>query len=192
MKDHNWSNTIKLALQGDQKAYNSIYSCLDPILTKTIKKKVFNIDSATLEDVKQDIQLKIFTKLNSFTQGRNFFTWAISIAIYHCIDLSRRHASILTFDNNLEQYHNHYHESSLEEYYINQEGCLDIHNFVKENLSLKHSKSIYEKFYLGLKQKEIAKRRNSPLGTISGLQFQSVRALRNKAKELKLSRLSFR
>jgi RNA polymerase sigma factor (sigma-70 family) len=180
---------IEQALNGNQRAFTAIYKRLDPIIAKTIRNKIYKFDSALIEDVKQDIFTKIFLKLKSFTPGRNFTTWAISIAIYHCID--RKQKPIITYENYLEQFQHNCKENSPEDNYISHEGRKDIANFVKENLCQKHSIMIYQKYFLNLKQREIAFRLNRPIGTVSGQQFHSVQVLRNKVKERNLTWFNF-
>lgn len=182
--------TIAQAIQGDERAWKSIYELLAPILQKTIKRKIYGIPSYLVKDFLQDIMVKVFMKLDTFKPGNSFTSWAISIAIHHSIDISRKRKPDIFFCENLGIY-----DSSVSETMIdNQFGtasCVDVFNLTNNHLDDKSKHIIIGKYLIGLKQKELSEKLKMPIGSISGLQSQAIRKLRTKILALRLDRSNF-
>ncbi len=186
MEKSNLDVTIQLALGGSQKAYKDIYCFLAPFVKKAIRNRIFGIRDDALNDILQDIMIKIFVRLDSFALGRNFKVWAIFISNHHCIDLSRRRVLAVTYEENLEYYENKICVNEpINDFFIDKKQ-LDIYCFAKEHLSRKCNLIVREKYLFGLKQKQIANKHNIPMGSIAGLQAHSIAEFRKKVVELDL------
>ena len=180
---------VNQAMAGNQRAYKVLYDHVVPILTKIIKQKLFGINSDTLNDVTQDVMLKIFSKLHLYNQKRNFISWAISITLHHCIDIGRKRNVRVIYDDDLvystaNQLSNQIHQPTLE-------TKLDILSFVDKHTDEEYKKFVFQRFVFGMKQKEIATCLNKPLGSISGQQSYMLQHIRNKMRDLHLCRNDF-
>ncbi len=175
---------VNQALEGNQQSYRALYDYITPILRKTIRRKIYGIPSHMLKDVLQDIIVKVFLKLSTFKSGNSFTCWAISIAVHHAIDLSRKKKLDIEFSDCIELHALHsaeFYNSNIEE-----NPSFDIFDISCKHLDEEHKSLIIEKYFIGLKQKEIAQKINKPLGSISGLQASAVEQLRRRIFELRL------
>lgn len=180
---------VNQALAGDQRAYKSLYDQVVPILRKIIKKKLFGINSDTLNDVTQDVMLKIFSKLHLYNQKHNFISWVISITLHHCIDVGRKRNVSLIYNDDLVYATAHQLSNQVQQPIF--EKKLDILSFVDKHTNEEYKKFIFQRFVIGMKQKEIATQLNKPLGSISGQQANMLQNIRNKIQDLQLSRNDF-
>ncbi len=68
------------------------------------KVAVFNLcarmlgDPTEAEDAAQEVFVRAYTQLKSYTPGRKFSTWILSIASHYCIDLLRRRKPSVDLD----------------------------------------------------------------------------------------------
>ena len=183
---------VSQALEGNQKSYRAIYDYLAPILRKTIKRKVYGIQTQLAQDILQDVFVKLFSNLHSYRNGRSFTSWAISIAVHHVIDLSRKRKLEVVSCEIIENYASEYSDS-INDFY--QDGTLpsvDVYNLINNHIDSNSKNIILWKYYMGLKHKQIAATLNKPIGSISGIQAHAIGELKRKISELKLERTDFR
>lgn len=184
-------STIAQAIQGDERAWENLYRHLAPVLQKTIKRRIYGIPSYLVKDILQDIIVKVFTKLNTFKQGNNFNSWAISIAVHHAIDISRKRKPNVIFSDDIEIYNSSDSESLVESNQYETWHGTDIFELSNKYLDEKSKHFITGKYLIGLKQKELSEIMKMPIGSISGLQSQAIGQLRAKILDLQLDRSNF-
>jgi len=143
------------------------------------------------KDILQDIFVKLFSKLHSYKPGSSFSVWAISIAVHHAIDLSRKRKLDLILSENVEIYDSGVAESLVENYQYGTTPVVDVFNLSNKYLDATSKSIIIGKYFVGLKQKELAEKMNKPIGSISGLQSQAIEQLRKKITELRFDRSNF-
>jgi len=182
---------VSQALEGNQKSYRALYDYLAPIIRKTIKHKIYGIPSHLAKDILQDIFVKLFSKLHSFKPGNSFTAWAISIAIHHAIDLSRKRRPDVILSENVEIYDSGVSESLVESNQYGTNPVVDVFDLTTKYLDATSKSIIIGKYFVGLKQKELAEQMNKPIGSISGLQSQAIEQLRKKVNELRYDRSNF-
>jgi RNA polymerase sigma-70 factor (ECF subfamily) len=56
-------------------------------------------DQFEAEDAAQEIFLRVYNQISSYTPGRRFSTWVLSIASHYCIDVLRRRKPTLDLDS---------------------------------------------------------------------------------------------
>lgn len=83
---------VELALRGDPDASRRIVEALQRPVVATIYRFLGSRVAAEVEDIAQDIFLKVFRGLRRFEPGRGvkLATWVFSIAKNHCFDLAKK------------------------------------------------------------------------------------------------------
>ena len=89
---------IVQAQQGDQRAFCQI--------VQKYQQPVFNVcyymlkDTADAEDAAQEIFLRVYTKLNTYDNSRQFSTWLFAIASHYCVDRwKKRRLQLVSWDD---------------------------------------------------------------------------------------------
>ena len=182
---------VSLALGGNQRACKALYDYLAPILRKTIKRKIYGIQSHLVQDILQDIFVKLFLNLHSYKPGKSLTSWAISIALHHVIDLSRKRKPDVIYSDNIEIYDSCASKDLFDNNQYGTVPIVDIFDLSNEYLNDRSKRIINEKYLEGLKQKELAEKMNTPIGSISGLQCQALEQLKAKLNELRYDRSNF-
>ncbi|MBI1285401.1 MAG: sigma-70 family RNA polymerase sigma factor [Thiobacillus sp.] len=98
---------MRLAQQGDRKAYGALFHAITPLLRSFVSNRVRNYPEA--EDVVQEILLSIHRAGHTYDTGRPFKTWMFAIARYRLNDHLRRiyrntghsHISLEDLDNEI-------------------------------------------------------------------------------------------
>jgi RNA polymerase sigma-70 factor (ECF subfamily) len=183
---------VSLALEGNQQAYRALFDYLAPILRKTIKRKIYGIQSHLVQDILQDIFVKLFLNLHSYKPGKNLTSWAISIALHHVIDLSRKRKPDVIYSDNLEIYDSLSSEALSDGTQLESVAEIDVFDISKKYLDDRSERIILDKYLFGLKQKQIAIKVNKPIGSISGMQSHAIEQLKRRINELGLDRTHFR
>lgn len=87
---------VTRVLAGDVEAFSE--------LIDRYKVAVYNLcarmlgDPTEAEDAAQEVFVRAYTQLKSYTPGRKFSTWILSIASHYCIDLLRRRKPSVDLD----------------------------------------------------------------------------------------------
>lgn len=183
---------VSLALGGNQRSCRALYDYLAPILRKTIKRKIYGIQSHLLQDILQDIFVKLFLNLHSYKPGKSLTSWSISIALHHVIDLSRKRKPDVIFSDNIEIYDTLSSEALSDGTQLESVAEIDVFDISKKYLDDRSERIILDKYLFGLKQKQIAIKVNKPIGSISGMQSHAIEQLKRRIHELGLDRTSFR
>jgi RNA polymerase sigma factor (sigma-70 family) len=179
---------IGLALEGDQKAYESLLNKYRNLVFSIMFKMVHNPQEA--EDLTQEAFMKAFNSLSSFNDEFAFSTWLMKIASNNCIDYLRKrklrtysiHESIQYKDEKIEidildQ------DAGPEKKMIQSEKREIIENAINELperyrhvIILRHKE---EKSY-----EEISELLNLPLGTIKAQIFRAREILNKKLRHV--------
>ena len=118
-------------------------------------------ESSDLDDVCQEIMLKVFNKLHSYNPLYSFNTWLYTIARNHCIDYIRRYKNTEILFNNTASSHIDNPETLFQLSEINQ----TVEDFI-QNQSETDQRIAALRFSQKLKYKEIADVLHMPSGTI--------------------------
>jgi RNA polymerase sigma-70 factor (ECF subfamily) len=153
-------------------------------LTRLYQKRIFLLAFSFFHnredamDIVQETFLRLYQKLHSFREGKNFQNWIFQIAKNLCIDHYRKNHSkrkAWATDKSVEEMslssqngHDPNRASDLKEIFSR---CL-------ERLAEKQRMVFVLKHYNQLKYKEIAQVLNISQGTVKSLHFKAVRNLR--------------
>ena len=118
-------------------------------------------ESSDLDDVCQDIMLKVFNKLHNYNPLYSFNTWLYTIARNHCIDYVRKYKNTEILFDNTASCHNDNPETLFQLSEINQ----SVENFMQSQ-SEADQRIAALRFSQKLKYNEIAKVLKMPAGTI--------------------------
>lgn len=166
---------LPLLLQKDEKAFTELY--------KMYSKNVFGIitnlikDTEEAEDVLQEVFVKIWKSIDSYTESKGrFYTWIVNIARNTAIDKLRskgynnkqKNASLDNFVHVLDDNAN----------FLNKIDAIGIATFIKK-LKPKCIEIIELLFYRGYTQQEASDELNIPLGTIKTHNRNCINDLRN-------------
>lgn len=178
---------IKLALQGEQKAFESLVSKYKDLVYSVMYKMVRNPQEA--EDLTQEAFMKAFKALESFNEEFAFSTWLMKIATNNCIDLLRRKKLRTTSIDQPIQYKDDSLQMEIpdraptpEKQILSSERARIINEAIdslppryKHVIVLRHKE---EKSY-----EEIAEILNLPLGTVKARIFRAREMLNKKLKD---------
>ena len=96
----------------NQKAYNILYDNYKIKLLNVIKKYVNDIDTA--KDILQQIFIKVYHKIKTYTVNNSFEGWLILITKNTCIDYLRRYKNNMELIDNIHLTFNPYEEKQIE------------------------------------------------------------------------------
>ncbi len=92
---------VRLAQQGDAEALRTIIEAFEKPVYQTVYRMVGGRCPNDVEDVTQDVFLKVFRSLGRFDAGRGvkFSTWVYAFVKNHCFDvLKKRRLEMLSLD----------------------------------------------------------------------------------------------
>ncbi|MCS7202188.1 MAG: sigma-70 family RNA polymerase sigma factor [Dictyoglomus sp.] len=175
---------ISLIKSGDREAFN--------ILVKRYEKKVFNIlylqlgPISDLEDLAQEVFIKIFKNINKFRGEAQFSTWLYRIVLNLSYDYKRKNKNIFSLDENIDYESEETFENILPTSEEDPEKVLErlevqrkIRDAIK-GLSKEYQEVIILREFEGLSYEEIAKVLNCPVGTVESRLFRAREELRKK------------
>ncbi|MEN2984699.1 MAG: sigma-70 family RNA polymerase sigma factor [Dictyoglomaceae bacterium] len=175
---------ISLIKLGDREAFN--------ILVKRYEKKVFNIlylqlgPINDLEDLAQEVFIKIFKNINKFRGEAQFSTWLYRIVLNLSYDYKRKNKNIFSLDDNIDYEREETFENILPTSEEDPEKVLErlevqrkIRDAIK-GLSKEYQEVIILREFEGLSYEEIAKVLNCPVGTVESRLFRAREELRKK------------
>lgn len=175
---------ISLIKNGDKEAFS--------ILIKRYEKKVLNIlylqlgNTPDLEDLAQEVFIKVFKNVKNFRGESQFSTWLYRIAVNVSYDYKRKSKDIYSLDDPLKEDEEDTFEKIIPN---NDEDPLSI--IEEEDLRNKLRKLIKElpkeyqevlilREYEGLSYEEISKILNCPIGTVESRLFRARKELKEK------------
>jgi RNA polymerase sigma-70 factor (ECF subfamily) len=179
---------ISLVKLGDKDAFN--------ILVKRYEKKILNIlylqlgPINELEDLAQEVFLKVFKNLSKFRGESQFSTWLYRIAMNISYDYKRKNKiNIFSLDENLDEdsddtfkdFLTDSHED-LEKRIEREEIQKKIRNAIR-NLPKEYQEVLILREFEGLSYKEIADILKCPVGTIESRLFRAREELKKIVKK---------
>ncbi|HOJ92038.1 MAG TPA: sigma-70 family RNA polymerase sigma factor [Dictyoglomaceae bacterium] len=175
---------ISLIKNGDKDAFT--------VLVKRYEKKVLNIlflqlgSIPELEDLAQEVFIKVFKNLKNFRGEAKFSTWLYRITINVSYDYRRKNKQVYSLDTPLND-----EEDGTFEKFILDDGKDPLEEVEKRDLQEKLRKIIqglsqeYQEVlilreYEGLSYEEIAKILNCPVGTVESRLFRAREELKKR------------
>lgn len=175
---------ISLIKSGDREAFN--------ILVKRYEKKVFNIlylqlgPINDLEDLAQEVFIKIFKNINKFRGEAQFSTWLYRIVLNLSYDYKRKNKNIFSLDDNIDYESEETFEDIIPTTEEDPEKVLEkleiqrkIRDTIK-SLSKEYQEVLILREFEGLSYEEIAKVLNCPVGTVESRLFRAREELRKR------------
>jgi len=170
--------TIFFKALSDTDAKHDLYNYIWKNYNKKISyyiKSFLNVDRHDINDVTQEVMIKVYKNLESYDFNYAFSTWIYRITRNHCIDLLRKKKVNL---ENLTDKHStkkHTPENSLIDLELKNSinAALNSLDDTEREISFLH-------FYEGLKYKDISKIIDMPVGTIKYRMSQIKKQLKKK------------
>lgn len=175
---------ISLIKNGDKEAFS--------ILIKRYEKKVLNIlylqlgNTPDLEDLAQEVFIKVFKNVKNFRGESQFSTWLYRIAVNVSYDYKRKSKDIYSLDDPLKEDEEDTFEKIIPN---NDEDPLSIiegeelrnklRKLIKE-LPKEYQEVLILREYEGLSYEEISKILNCPIGTVESRLFRARKELKEK------------
>lgn len=176
---------ISLIKNGDKEAFS--------ILIKRYEKKVLNIlylqlgNTPDLEDLAQEVFIKVFKNVKNFRGESQFSTWLYRIAVNVSYDYKRKSKDIYSLDDPLKEDEEDTFEKIIPN--NNDEDPLSIiegedlrnklRKLIKE-LPKEYQEVLILREYEGLSYEEISKILNCPIGTVESRLFRARKELKEK------------
>lgn len=91
---------IRQAKNGDLKAYEQIIGLYEKKVFSTIYYMVKNDND--VEDIAQEVFIKIYRNLNNFKEESSLYTWIYRITINVCIDELKKRKKVVYLDEKIE------------------------------------------------------------------------------------------
>jgi len=182
---------VKLALKGDNKAYNKLMSRYKDSIYFMVLKMVHNRDDA--EDLTIEAFGKAFRNLDKYSPEFAFSTWLFKIATNNCIDFIRKkRISTISMDQPIGGQE----EGAAMKHTFGSDGADPEETFIKEQrmakmrelvvtLSPKYKELIELRYFKELSYEEIATQLHLPLGTVKAQLFRAKELLYNMMKHKK-------
>ncbi len=91
-REHDWTNLMRAALDGDTAAYRRFLNSVAPALRSVIHRHCvrFGINSSDAEDILQETLLAVHLKRHTWDVTRPIGPWILAISRYKFIDYCRR------------------------------------------------------------------------------------------------------
>lgn len=152
----------------DSKALEALYNRYSPLLYTLIKKIVG--DQKDAEEILSDVFTIIWKKASKFDlQSGAVYTWIVTLARNKAVDHIKRSR------NEMQEYSESYEDNYIIPFISPQIDPLDLETAMKvkdgvevalNNLTDAQQYVIYQAYYEGLQQEEIAARLNIPVATV--------------------------
>ncbi len=151
-----------------KKPWNIVFMEIRPVVRKVIFKHVFGVDNSTLNDIEQEIFIKIYKKLHLYNKNFSFYSWVYVLSFNHVLDFLRKKKRM----KNKEE------DSSFIGIEKNSSNSrISIHQILN-SIPLEYRALLIKKYVQGFSQQEIATEMNLPIGTIGGKIQKGVRLAR--------------
>ena len=181
MKKEELLSLVNKAKAGSEKAFTALYNELQPTTFNHILSLVKDRELA--QDLTSDTYVKVFMKIDKFTQDVSFLMWVKTIAVNTVIDyIRKRNKSIVDRSIDEEgidtQFVDEY-ELSPEDSYIEKEH----RSIVEENINKLNGKSrsvVSMRYIDGLSYKEIAEKAGMNIGTVKSYISKSTKKIQTK------------
>jgi RNA polymerase sigma-70 factor (ECF subfamily) len=181
---------MQKAGSGDRTAFKQLVQKHQRTVTGIIYRYTGNHNE--VEDLAQDIFLKIYKAANSYVPRAQFKTWLYKVVANHCLNFFRsqkRKAFISSLDQSSEEYNPHIQRTEEQqkqpELILQQQ---ELHTALKSALSElpeRQRMAIILHRFEGLSYKEIATVMGSSLSSVESLIFRAMNNLKEKLSPYK-------
>lgn len=169
---------ITRCLQGDQDSFAE--------LVRRYKKLIYSVvsyyikDSEEVNDVSQEVFLKIYRALRRYNPQYKFSTWSVIIAKNMCLDFIRRKKAPL---ESIDEYEGMCRDNDTPETaYICSERSMEVRSLINK-LPEKYRTLIVMYHQKGMSYKEMADRLNEPMSIIKNRLYRARLSLRDSVLE---------
>lgn len=173
---------IEKCLGGDQDSYTELVSRYKKLVYSTVYYYIK--DSEEINDVSQEVFLRIYKSLRSYNGQYKFSTWAVKITSNLCLDILRKKKLNSTPIEEIENASRE--EDTPERKYISKEKTIAIRRAIL-NLPEKYRTPIILYHQNGVSYKEIAEMLNQPMSIIKNRLFRARLALRESLAGLEFN-----
>ncbi|MFT6811023.1 MAG: RNA polymerase sigma factor (sigma-70 family) [Saprospiraceae bacterium] len=178
MIDH--EKLLSQVANGNNDAFETLYSELSPMLYSTILSHTHNVQAA--EEITQDAFVKIYKSAGTFKGGSKVSTWAYSIATRTMIDYQRKaQRDGLVFPEDLERTSNQADSNNPINVIEEEERKIYIYKAI-DTLSANQKTAFILAFIDGISQKEIASIMDMTVKGVESLLQRAKSKLRQKLK----------
>lgn len=173
MTDQKIQEYVKKLQRGDMSAFDELYEATKTHVYYTIL--VILKDESSTEDIMQDTYLKMLESIEKYKPKRPFKAWIGTIARNLAINAYHKKKREVGMPDDAENFLLPTHESSSENAYY-------LHGLMKA-LNDEEKEVIVRYVILEEKHKDIAKKMQKPLGTITWMYQNALKKLRKEAGE---------
>lgn len=181
---------IKRLLEGKISEFEKIEKKYRPTITLLIRKMIKNEED--VQDLVQEIFIKIYSSIEKYNQKYPFSAWIYKIASNHCIDFLRKKRlqtisiSYSIDDNNEKTFDIQDNTSHPEQELINNENK-NILQIAMSKLPDKYQEIIRLRHEEDMDYKGISYHLKIPIGTVKAQLFRARKLLYEELKNLKFS-----
>jgi len=178
---------VKMAISGDQDAYEELVRRYQPGLFKMIYQMIKNREET--EDLVQETFIKAFKSLESYNNKYAFSTWLYKIAYNHSIDaIRKKKLRVFSIDRPIKVKDGDVmpqicdDSSSPERELMYREKKKIIHNYISL-LPERYRRVIVLRHQEEYSYEEISKMLNIPIGTVKARIFRAREIIKKRLKE---------
>lgn len=164
---------IEKCLDSDQQSFAELVSRYKKLVYSTVYYYIK--DSEEINDVSQEVFLRIYKSLRSYNRQYKFSTWAVKITSNLCLDILRKKKLNSTPIEEIENASRE--EDTPEKKYMSKEKTIAIRRAI-EGLPEKYRTPIILYHQNGASYKDIAKMLNQPMSIIKNRLYRARMALR--------------
>ncbi len=157
-------------------------NCFEELVTR-YKKLVYSIiysrikDREEVDDLSQEVFIKIFKALDRYNPEYKFSTWAASIAVNMCLDrLRKKRAESVSLD---EIEYMASDKSTPEDQFLNEERSEALNTAINK-LPEKYQQPVILFHQIGLSYEEIMKIMNEPMSIVKNRLYRARHMLRSQ------------
>lgn len=165
------------AQDGDKNAFGHLY---DHFFEKLYRYVYFRVNAGEVEDLLEDIFVKVWTKLEKYQKRDvSFGAWLYRVAYNSIVDHHRSHRSLAQIDPRMKD---ESREAAPEERTQSRMMAEKVREAVSQ-LREPYRRVVTLKFLMGLSNEEVAEIMGERVGNIRVIQFRALKQLKIALKE---------
>lgn len=150
--------------------WKGIIKEITPVIKKAIHKHFYSKDVLLIQDVEQEIIIKVYNKFALYQPEKSLKDWVYVLAVNHIFDVLRKLKRKSFLDDQF---------TMVQETISGESPASDVSSKQLLNqLPLKYRDVLTRKYIHGYKQKEIAEQLGLPIGTVSTHIQSGIKLLR--------------
>ncbi len=171
---------IRQTKAGDQTAFSQIVD--------KYQKPVYNIcyhmlkNGEEAEDAAQEVFLRVFSKLDTYDESRQFSTWLFAIASHYCMDRWKKRRFQLVSWDDLKNMLSERESSQPEKVMMNLEASREVHNIL-QTLRPDYRMVVILKYWHAMSYEEIADTMDTTVSTIKSKLFRARKMMATAAEK---------